>query len=149
MRQIQFDLPYHCMFVVPSVRRSGGLALLWKEEADLHIQTYSPYHIDALIHNGKDPTWRLIGFYGWPKQQNKHESWRLLKHLHSRLPDPWLCCGDFNEILHSWEKQGSLPKPLQLMQEFRSTLLCCGLLDLGFQGNKYTWNNGRPAGTFG
>ena len=64
MRQIQFDLPYHCMFVVPSVRRSGGLALLWKEEADLHIQTYSPYHIDALIHNGKDPTWRLIGFYG-------------------------------------------------------------------------------------
>ena len=115
MRQIQSDLPYGCMFVVPNVCWSGGLALLWKEEVDLHIQTYSPHHIDALIHNGNDPTWRLTGFYGWPEEQNKHESWRLLKHLHSRLPDPWLCCGDFNEILHSGEKQGSRPKLLQPM----------------------------------
>lgn len=34
------------------------------------------------------------------------------------------------------------------MQEFRSTLLCCGLVDLGFQGNLYTWNNGRPGDAF-
>ena len=63
-RQIQSDLPYRYMFVVLSVRWSNGLALLWKEEVDLHIQTYSPHHIDALIHNGNDPTWRLTGFYG-------------------------------------------------------------------------------------
>ena len=29
------------------------------------------------------------------------------------------------------------------MQEFRSVLLHCGLIDLGFLGNQFTWNNGR------
>ena len=71
-----------------------------------------------------------------------HESWCLLKHHHSRFSVPWLCCGDFNEILHSGEKQGGLPKPIQPMQEFFIALLICGLVDWGFQGNIYTWNNG-------
>ena len=37
------------MFVVPSIRWSGGLALLWKEGIDLHIQTCTLQNIDALI----------------------------------------------------------------------------------------------------
>ena len=28
MKRIQDDLPYRCMFMVPSIRRSGSLALL-------------------------------------------------------------------------------------------------------------------------
>ena len=49
MRRIQADLPYCCMVFVPSVHRRGGLALLWMADVDLHVQTYSPNHIDALI----------------------------------------------------------------------------------------------------
>ena len=41
MKWIQNDLPYRCMFVVPSIQRSGGLALLWMEEIELHIQMLS------------------------------------------------------------------------------------------------------------
>ena len=65
MQQIQSNLSYRCMFVVPSVCRSGGLALLWKEEVDLHIQTYSP-HIQTCSRGpfGNNPTWRLTRFYG-------------------------------------------------------------------------------------
>ena len=51
MRWIQEDLPYRCMLAMPSTQRKGGLALLWKEEVNLHIQTYSPHHIDAFILN--------------------------------------------------------------------------------------------------
>ena len=68
MRRIHADLPYRCMLIVPSEQRRGGLALLWKEDVDLHIQTYSPNHIDAFILNGSDPLWRLTGFYGWLKE---------------------------------------------------------------------------------
>ena len=32
--------------------------------------------------------------------------------------------------------------------EFRSTLLHCGLVDMGFQGNIFTWNNGCPGEEF-
>ena len=56
MRRLQADLPYCCMFLVPSIRRSGGRALLWKEEVDLHVQTYSSNHIDALIYTDGNPT---------------------------------------------------------------------------------------------
>lgn len=49
MWRIQADLPYHCMLFVPSLRRRGGLALLWMEKVNLHIQTNSLNHIDALI----------------------------------------------------------------------------------------------------
>ena len=132
MRWIQVDLPYRCMLAIPSVRRCGWLALLWMEEIDLHVQTYSPNHINAMILN-MNSTWRFTKFYDWPNEQWKYESWRLLKHLHSRSSLPWLCCGDFNEILSSKEKQGRLPKPLRPMQDFRETLLHCGLVDLGFK----------------
>ena len=34
------------------------------------------------------------------------------------------------------------------MMEFRAALLHFGLVDLGFQGNIFTWNNGRPGDAF-
>ena len=71
---------------------------------DLHVQTYTRNHIDALIFKGSNPTWRLTRFYGWLEEQRKHESWQLLKHLHTRISAPWLCVGDYNEILSSDEK---------------------------------------------
>ena len=110
MRSIQEDLPYRCMLAVPCTQRRSGLALLWKEEVNLNIQTYSPHHIDALIPNDEQHLWRLTGFYGWPEESQKKESWQPLKHLHTRLSVPWLCWGNFNEILTSSENQGKLPK---------------------------------------
>lgn len=104
--------------------------MLWKEEVDLHVQTCSSNHIDALIFINGNPTWRWTGFYGWLEEQQKKESWHLLKHLHSRCSFPWLGCGDFNEILCSEEKQGGIPKLLQPMQKFRATLLHCRLVDM-------------------
>ena len=35
--------------IVPSVRRSGGLALLWKDSLVVDVKTFSPRHIDAII----------------------------------------------------------------------------------------------------
>ena len=34
------------------------------------------------------------------------------------------------------------------MMEFQAALLHCGLVDLGFQGNIFTWNNGHPRDAF-
>ena len=62
VRLIQADLPYRGMLAVPS----GGLALLWMEEIELHVQTFTLNHIDALIMNDTNNPWRLTGFYGWP-----------------------------------------------------------------------------------
>ena len=69
MRSIQADLPYNAMLAVPCLGRRGGLAMLWKEEeVNLHIQTYTQNHIDALVLTDPTKPWRIIGFYGRPKE---------------------------------------------------------------------------------
>ena len=123
--------------------RQGGLAMFSKDEVNLHIQTYSPHHIDAIILTDPRALWRITGFYGYSEERHKHKSWTLLHRLHSRLPMPWLCTGDYNEILSFDKKQGQVEKAFLSMLAFWNALAHCGLLDLGFQGSKFTWNNGR------
>lgn len=78
----------------------------------------------------------------------KHESWEYLRYLQSRGSLPWVCIGDYNAILNSDENQGRIPKPNHCMEEFWSVLLYCGLVDLRFQGNSFTWRNGRHGDDF-
>ena len=91
-------------------------------------------HIDAFVTTSPQIAWRLTGLYGHPDDQCKHETWSLLRHLKNRATLPWVCMGDSNEILSSNEKNGHLPNPLGLMQNFRNALLNCGLVDLGYNG---------------
>ena len=34
--------------------RGGGVAIMWKKDVDLLVDTYSPNHIDAIINKGKE-----------------------------------------------------------------------------------------------
>ena len=148
MIPIRDELGYRSMLAVPSVRRSGGLALLWKDDVTINTQTYYLNHIDAKIMVSPQVEGHLTGVYGHLKDQRNKETWALLWHLHSRASMPWVCIGDFNEILSSDEKSGGVPKPLGPMQDIWSTLLHCDLVDLGYQGYKYTWRNGRRVSMF-
>ena len=47
MKKIQANLHYDSMIAVLCVRRASGLAVLWKANVELHVQTYSQNHIDA------------------------------------------------------------------------------------------------------
>ena len=64
MRRIQDYLHYDSMLAVPCLGRTGSLAMLWKADEDLHMQTYTQNHIDALILTNPNLPWRITGFYG-------------------------------------------------------------------------------------
>lgn len=51
---------------------------------------------------------------------------------------PWVCVGDFNEILLQSEKEGGPARPMGQIMAFREALADCSLLDLGYSGNPYT-----------
>ncbi|OMO77956.1 hypothetical protein CCACVL1_14735 [Corchorus capsularis] len=70
-------------------------------------------HIVAHVVVNLDGTWRFMSFYGHPETSRRSESWVLLKLLASRssLPLPWMCAGDFNEILSNDEKIGGPLRP--------------------------------------
>ena len=61
------------------------------------------------------------------------------KHSLNQLFDlPWLCVGDFNEILKAHKKMGGKLRPSKQMQDFQDVVEC-GFVNLGFVGNKFTW----------
>ncbi|KAK4389947.1 hypothetical protein Sango_2331700 [Sesamum angolense] len=67
--------------------------------------------------------------------------WCLLRSLSRFYPRPWLCAGNFNEILVNPKIGASRPR--RQIEEFRSCLYDCQLIDLGYSGYKYTWCNHR------
>ena len=113
--------------------------MLWKNSINLSVESFSKNHIDSIIDKGSNEAWRFTGFYGEPDAQKRKESWDLLCLLNRRFDLPWLCAGDFNEIVSSLEKLGgSSRSPIQ-MQLFREAIDECGFIDLGFTGSQYTW----------
>jgi hypothetical protein len=149
MEVIRGQLGYAGMFVVDSVGKSGGIALLWREVEELEIQNYSRRHINAIVKNMTTGVQRkLTGFYGHPEWNKRKESWDLLQHLQTYSPMAWLCIGDFNEIVEQSEKWGANPRKEGQMKLFRSALEKCNLSDLGYSGAKFTWTNCQPNGNF-
>lgn len=132
--------------VVDCERRRGGLALLWDDKTDLTIQSFSSSHIDAVIRMDNNKVWRLTGFYGQWDNSRRLESWELLRRLGGQLNLPWLCFGDFNEILFQSEKRGGNRKPNYLMQNFKEALEDCNLFYCGFRGYPFTWANNFETG---
>ena len=55
-----------------------------------------------------------------------------------------MCIGDFNEMLSSSEKLSCRPAPPRQLDAFRAALEHCNLVDLGFIGYPFTWNNMQP-----
>ncbi|KAL3839206.1 hypothetical protein ACJIZ3_023797 [Penstemon smallii] len=123
--------------------KSGGLALLWRKEVRVELQSFSENHIDAYVFMENDHVgWRLTGFYGEPDATKRKKSWNLLRRLASSCSKPWLCIGDFNALLYNSEKKGRNIIPAYQLREFRTALQDSGLSDIGFSGYPFTWSNG-------
>uniref|UniRef100_A0A803L8S1 Endonuclease/exonuclease/phosphatase domain-containing protein n=1 Tax=Chenopodium quinoa TaxID=63459 RepID=A0A803L8S1_CHEQI len=124
-------------------KRSGGLALLWKNNLDVSIKSFSQNHIDAWISSAVHGGWRFTGIYGFPEDENKHKTGVLLKSLMSTVAEPWLVGGDFNLMLLSCEKQGGRDFNNEEADVLRDAVQFCQLLDLGYIGHNFTWTNNR------
>ncbi|KAF4360183.1 hypothetical protein F8388_000052 [Cannabis sativa] len=110
---------------------NGGLLLLWNDDWEVSVKSFTFGHIDALVKCPGRDLWRFTGFYGNPKARCRSESWRLLCRLKDLFDLPWVCGGDFNEILSINEKKGGSDRSMVAMTEFQNALDGCSLADLG------------------
>jgi hypothetical protein len=120
--------------------KSGGLVMFWKKEVNVKLCNFSKFHIDVQIEEDGFK-WRFTGIYGEPATEKRDITWRLMRILSKQNKLPWLCMGDFNEILFNHEKKGGAPRPQHQMDKFRWAIEDCGLRDLGYRGDKFTWRN--------
>lgn len=108
------------------------------------VRSSSPNHIDTECKVGDSATWwKFTGFYGFSNMATCHLSWTLLLSLCRETSLPWLCVGDFNEVLSSSEQLGRVGRRANQMNGFQEAVHDCELVDLGFVGYDYTWIDNR------
>jgi len=96
------SLGFDNSFVVSSSSHTGGLGIFWNGEIKLNLLPYSQYHIDAIITEGSNDPWRLTCVYGEAQTSERNNMLKFIKSSHL----PWVCVGNFNEVLHHSEHVG-------------------------------------------
>ncbi|KAL9419818.1 hypothetical protein AB3S75_037560 [Citrus x aurantiifolia] len=143
MKRKASELNFQNCFAVSSSGKRGGLAMMWSENVNLEIKSYSKHHIDTCIQTAEGSYWRGTVVYGNPKMEERKHTWELLKRLSGLLSLPWICFGDVNDIMHLHEKIGGNDRKLSLITYFREAIKDSGLTDLGYKGYLFTWCNRR------
>nr|POE80458.1 hypothetical protein CFP56_25175 [Quercus suber] len=100
--------------------------------------------IDVVVYNdGRAKPWRASGFYGYLNARKRYVSWELLNSFKNWCDMPWIVFGDFNKITHPDKEFSWLECDANQMRSFRECLNACGLIDLGFVWQRFTWCNRR------
>ena len=110
------------------------------------LVSFSHHHICGDVDDGVKK-WRFVGIYGWAKEEEKHHTWTLMRHLCGESTRPILLGDDFNEILSYEEKEGGADRVRRKMNNFRDTMNDLSLRDLGYNGLWYTWERGNTPST--
>ncbi|CAN0859082.1 hypothetical protein LINGRAHAP2_LOCUS7566 [Linum grandiflorum] len=66
-----------------------------------------------------------------------------ISNLHHDCIESWLLVGDFNSFCFPYEKEGGNGFSASSTAPFRDFISTNALIDLGFQGDPFTWNNGQ------
>ena len=102
VEDLKFSLGFSGCFAVDSDGLSGGIGLFLSRDTDVSAQNYSRSHIDAKVKKD-NKSWCFTGFYGEPRVENRHHSWRFLRTIHAIEHTAWLCLVDFNKTLYGYE----------------------------------------------
>jgi hypothetical protein len=113
--------------------------MYWNNEINVEILSYLQYHIDARIMEGTNEPWRLTCVYGEAQVSQRFKTWDMLKHIKSSNPLPWVCIGDFNEVLHQHKHEGVAEHILSQIEGFQETVDICNLVDVGYEGRFWTY----------
>ena len=147
MEKVKVELGNFYGVYVEARGRAGGLALLWDKIVTLNLLYYQSYHMDASIQlREREPMWRFTRVYGWSETQHKMRTGEMVTKLKTHTDLPLLIRGDLNEIFYHSEKEGGPPKPQSHIYNFRDAFIKCGLFDMGFSGQEYTWCNHHENG---
>ena len=145
---LRFSLGFDFSFAVGSSGRSGGICFFWKNSVNVEIKNYSEYHVDAWVLETGREQWCLSCFYGEATRSLRYKTWNTMTRLRGERTLPWMCIGDFNEILWPEEQFGPNERDSAQIDAFREAVDICGLADLGYRGLDWTWEKKVSGGHF-
>ena len=72
----------------------------------------------------------MTSYYGFPERHKRGASWTLLCALAIGSSLPWVCIGDFSDLLSPSNKKGGVAHPDWLFRGFHGALTDCSLNEL-------------------
>ncbi|XP_026434672.1 uncharacterized protein LOC113332339 [Papaver somniferum] len=95
--------------------------------------------------NPRKPEFLSTFLYGSVYHEEKMEQLKYIGEIGSRANLPWVIIGDLNITMHAHERS-TFSTPTNVgYPEIQSIIDTADISDLGYIGNKFTWNN-RPSG---
>jgi hypothetical protein len=128
-------------FLASEVRGyAGGIVVGWKTQSMQVISNQCNFQYMLLkVHfkNGKE--WYFSPLYASPNEDNRKLLWEDLKNIARWMKGAWMLAGDFNDIACPSEKKGGVRALIRKCNTFVERINACKLIDLGFEGTKFTW----------
>jgi hypothetical protein len=90
IEDFRYLLGYDSCFAPVRNSRGGGIALFWRSTVNCSIVNYSANHISAKIEEVCGKTWIFTGFYGYPENSRRIDSWNFIRRLAAQINLPWL-----------------------------------------------------------
>ncbi|XP_055824355.1 uncharacterized protein LOC129892841 [Solanum dulcamara] len=119
--------------------------LFWNKDCVCNLLDQDEQQLTCKISHAAWPKQYLTTFvYAKCKDYMRRDLWDKMLQFSDR-EEPWCTIGDFNVITHVEEKMGGQPYNMNKSFEFISVIEACGLTDLGFHGQQFTWCNKRDA----
>ncbi|CAN6690416.1 unnamed protein product [Malus baccata var. baccata] len=141
---IRRRLGYSFGFHVSPIGRAVGLSLWWIESMNVNILFSSAHIIDVCFCLEDSLSWvRCTFVYGTPYRREKLDFWNWMSNYFGPTDIPWLCGGDFNEFVWDHEKSGGASVLYNRPGYLHNFLNAAALVDLGFNGPKFTWRGMR------
>ncbi|KAL3634942.1 hypothetical protein CASFOL_021996 [Castilleja foliolosa] len=136
-----FSLKNHSF--VPPIGSAGGVILAWKDDIILSANVLQQSHIHCTITHPSKKIWKFTAAYVPCNHMKKALFWDSMSNLNNQDDLPWLIMGDMNAIVSQEEKIGGLPFSSSSSHHLSNDLNNLGLIDLGFVGYPFTWDNKR------
>ncbi|KAH7853775.1 hypothetical protein Vadar_006420 [Vaccinium darrowii] len=138
----------HSSYVDPE-GLSGGLALWWNLDVDIDVEIANTNIMHTIITDKSNrKVWAATFVYGCPVRSGRSKIWEEITRIAKSECLPWMCMGDFNQVLGIADKMGGVCPSQTAISEFHAMISESGLIDLESKGPKFTWRNNRRGEEF-
>ena len=133
-------LPFDGAIHTETVGLSGGLWLLWnadKVSVEELAKIEQEIHVEVKV-RASNLSWIFSAIYASPRKEDRYILWNNLSKVAELHNKPWVMAGDFNEPLIDEDKFGGRGVSVNRSLAFKDCLDGCNMVDMGFNGPKYT-----------
>ena len=144
-KEITDRLPFEGAIHSETIGHSGGIWLLWNSNMVEVVQlasTEQEIHVEVKVLSSS-LSWIFSAIYASHRSAERCVLWENLAKVAELHNKPWVIAGDFKEPLSEGDKFGGRPVSFSRSLLFKECLDKCNMVDMGFNGLRFTWSNRR------